>query len=174
MPHLQVHVPVSPLLPELASPASRNKPLPRLPTTVPAYAAASLLSLLDAADAELVLHVSRVHARPVQTTPVSLRSTRRPSSSKASSLRDPKRTSSLSATSSRACCALILLQNTSHSRADDKGVAPSLVAAKEKLQRSQLEDQLATAIAKRPPREELEEKGILKDTREEVADPASG
>ncbi|KAJ7782992.1 hypothetical protein B0H16DRAFT_1709821 [Mycena metata] len=104
MPHLQVHVPLSPLLPELASPVSRNKPLPRLPTTVPAYAAASLLSLLDTADAELVLHVSRVHA----------------------------------------------------------GVAPSLVAAKEKLQRSQLEDQLATAIAKRPPREELEEKGILK------------
>jgi len=56
---------------------------------------------------------------------------------------------------------------------DDKGVAPSLVAAKEKLQRSQLEDQLATAIAKRPPREELEEKGILKDAPEEAAAPAS-
>ncbi|KAJ7124878.1 hypothetical protein C8R44DRAFT_874742 [Mycena epipterygia] len=58
---------------------------------------------------------------------------------------------------------------------DDKGLAPSLVAAKEKLQRSQLEapiplttvspadcapkDQLANAIAARPPREELEKSG---------------
>ncbi|KAJ7188403.1 hypothetical protein C8R46DRAFT_1205557 [Mycena filopes] len=96
--HLKALVPLSPLLPELASPTSLNKPLPRLPATVPAHAAASLLSLLDAADTEITLH----------------------------------------------------------------GVAPSLVAAKEKLQRSQLEDQLSTAIAKRPAREELEEKGILK------------
>ncbi|KAJ6558591.1 hypothetical protein DFH09DRAFT_881321, partial [Mycena vulgaris] len=47
-------------------------------------------------------------------------------------------------------------------KADDKGLAPALVAAKEKLQRSQLEDHLANALAKRPPREELEKSGILK------------
>ncbi|KAJ7713947.1 hypothetical protein DFH07DRAFT_763199, partial [Mycena maculata] len=45
---------------------------------------------------------------------------------------------------------------------DDKGLAPALVAAKEKLQRSQLEDQLANAMSKRPTREELEKNGILK------------
>lgn len=50
---------------------------------------------------------------------------------------------------------------------DDKGLAPSLVAAKEKLQRSQLEDHLANAIAQRPPREELEKNGILKGFEEE-------
>ncbi|KAJ6557181.1 hypothetical protein B0H10DRAFT_2120978 [Mycena sp. CBHHK59/15] len=49
---------------------------------------------------------------------------------------------------------------------EDKGLAPSLVAAKEKLQRSQLEDQLANAIAQRPPREELEKSGILKESEE--------
>jgi len=52
---------------------------------------------------------------------------------------------------------------------DDKGLAPSLVAAKEKLQRSQLEDQLANAMSKRPTREELEKSGILKDAEEEEA-----
>jgi len=56
---------------------------------------------------------------------------------------------------------------------DDKGLAPALVAAKEKLQRSQLEDQLAKAVASRPPREELEKSGILKDAEEEEAAAAA-
>ncbi|KAK7057314.1 hypothetical protein R3P38DRAFT_2840550, partial [Favolaschia claudopus] len=52
---------------------------------------------------------------------------------------------------------------------DDKGIAPGLVAAKEKLQRSQLEDQLAKAVASRPTREELEKSGILKESEESPA-----
>ncbi|KAJ7132888.1 hypothetical protein C8R43DRAFT_1023856 [Mycena crocata] len=55
---------------------------------------------------------------------------------------------------------------------DDNGLAPSLVAAREKLQRSQLEDHLTNALAKRPPREELEKNGILKGSEKEEA-PAS-
>ncbi|EKM54350.1 uncharacterized protein PHACADRAFT_55046, partial [Phanerochaete carnosa HHB-10118-sp] len=43
---------------------------------------------------------------------------------------------------------------------DDK-VAPSLQAAKEKLERSQLEDKLGHALLQRPKREELEQQGIL-------------
>jgi len=56
---------------------------------------------------------------------------------------------------------------------DDKGLAPALIAAKEKLQRSQLEDQLAKAVASRPPREELEKSGILKGAEEEEAAAAA-
>jgi len=56
---------------------------------------------------------------------------------------------------------------------DDKGLAPALVAAKERLQRSQLEDQLAKAVASRPPREELEKSGILKGSEEEEAPAAA-
>lgn len=44
---------------------------------------------------------------------------------------------------------------------DDK-IAPSLQAAKEKLERSQLEDKLGHALQQRPKREELEQQGILK------------
>ncbi|KIP06593.1 hypothetical protein PHLGIDRAFT_19408 [Phlebiopsis gigantea 11061_1 CR5-6] len=44
---------------------------------------------------------------------------------------------------------------------DDK-VAPSLQAARDKLQRSQLEDKLGHALLQRPKREELEQEGILK------------
>ncbi|KAJ3868548.1 hypothetical protein EV359DRAFT_32010 [Lentinula novae-zelandiae] len=44
---------------------------------------------------------------------------------------------------------------------DDKGIAPSLVAAKEKLQRSQLEDKLGQALQQRPKPEELVKEGIL-------------
>ncbi|KAJ6475219.1 hypothetical protein C8R47DRAFT_692386 [Mycena vitilis] len=55
---------------------------------------------------------------------------------------------------------------------DDKGLSPALIAAKEKLQRSQLEDQLAKAVASRPPREELEKSGILKGSEEEAAPAA--
>ncbi|KAF7315298.1 Rpel repeat protein [Mycena indigotica] len=55
---------------------------------------------------------------------------------------------------------------------DDKGLAPALVAAKEKLQRSQLEDQLEKAIASRPTREQLEKDGIL-PTEEPEAAPAA-
>jgi len=53
---------------------------------------------------------------------------------------------------------------------DDKGIAPSLVAAKEKLQRSQLEDKLESAVQNRPKPEELIKKGILK---EDEAPPSS-
>ncbi|KAJ7209521.1 hypothetical protein GGX14DRAFT_451799, partial [Mycena pura] len=56
---------------------------------------------------------------------------------------------------------------------DDNGLAPSLVAAKEKLQRSQLEDQLANAIAQRPSRQELEKSGILRASEGEAGAPAS-
>jgi len=56
---------------------------------------------------------------------------------------------------------------------DDKGVAPALLAAREKLQRSQLEDQLAQAVAKRPTREELEKNGILKDADAADIPPAT-
>ncbi|KAI0686358.1 hypothetical protein BC835DRAFT_458903 [Cytidiella melzeri] len=43
---------------------------------------------------------------------------------------------------------------------DDK-VAPSLQAARDKLQRSQLEDKLDQALLQRPKREELIREGIL-------------
>ncbi|KAJ6499439.1 hypothetical protein C8R45DRAFT_1093647 [Mycena sanguinolenta] len=55
---------------------------------------------------------------------------------------------------------------------DDKGLAPALVAAREKLQRSQLEDNLAKAVASRPPREELE-KSALPDAEAENAAAAA-
>ncbi|KIK67082.1 hypothetical protein GYMLUDRAFT_156376, partial [Collybiopsis luxurians FD-317 M1] len=44
---------------------------------------------------------------------------------------------------------------------DDKGVAPALIAAKERLQRSQLEDKLGQALQQRPKPEELVKEGIL-------------
>ncbi|KAI0779838.1 hypothetical protein C8Q74DRAFT_718925 [Fomes fomentarius] len=47
-------------------------------------------------------------------------------------------------------------------RADDS-VAPALQAAKEKLQRSQLEDKLEHALQARPKPEELVKEGILKE-----------
>ncbi|KAI0633393.1 hypothetical protein C8Q77DRAFT_1114732 [Trametes polyzona] len=46
----------------------------------------------------------------------------------------------------------------------DDTVAPSLQAAKEKLQRSQLEDKLEHALQARPKPEELVKGGILKET----------
>ncbi|KAI0655949.1 hypothetical protein C8Q70DRAFT_1016455 [Cubamyces menziesii] len=46
----------------------------------------------------------------------------------------------------------------------DDSVAPSLQAAKEKLQRSQLEDKLEHALQARPKPEELVKGGILKET----------
>ncbi|KAI1796454.1 hypothetical protein LXA43DRAFT_1057754 [Ganoderma leucocontextum] len=46
----------------------------------------------------------------------------------------------------------------------DDSVAPALQAAKEKLQRSQLEDKLEHALQARPKPEELVKEGILKDT----------
>ncbi|THV06916.1 hypothetical protein K435DRAFT_416968 [Dendrothele bispora CBS 962.96] len=52
---------------------------------------------------------------------------------------------------------------------DDKGIAPSLVAAKEKLQRSQLEDKLDHALQQRPKAEDLVKGGIL---REDEAPPS--
>ncbi|KIM78953.1 hypothetical protein PILCRDRAFT_824073 [Piloderma croceum F 1598] len=45
----------------------------------------------------------------------------------------------------------------------DDSVAPALQAAKEKLQRSQLEDKLAHALQARPKAEELVQGGILKE-----------
>ncbi|KAK0504914.1 hypothetical protein EDD18DRAFT_318550 [Armillaria luteobubalina] len=48
---------------------------------------------------------------------------------------------------------------------DDKGIAPALVAAKEKLQRSQLEDKLDHALQQRPKAEELVKGGILLGAR---------
>ncbi|CAK5281432.1 unnamed protein product [Mycena citricolor] len=56
---------------------------------------------------------------------------------------------------------------------DDRGLAPALVAAKEKLQKARLEDQLANAIAHRPDREQLEKTGILKDSIQGEEAPAS-
>ncbi|KAF9050972.1 hypothetical protein BDZ89DRAFT_1056877 [Hymenopellis radicata] len=44
---------------------------------------------------------------------------------------------------------------------DDKGISPALVAAKERLQRSQLEDKLDQALQQRPKAEELVKEGIL-------------
>ncbi|KAF8647128.1 hypothetical protein AX16_006959 [Volvariella volvacea WC 439] len=44
---------------------------------------------------------------------------------------------------------------------DDEGVAPGLVAAKEKLKRSQLEDKLEHALQQRPKAEDLVKEGIL-------------
>jgi len=46
----------------------------------------------------------------------------------------------------------------------DDSVAPSLQAAREKLQRSQLEDKLEHALQQRPKPEELVKEGILQDT----------
>nr|VWO98339.1 Uncharacterized protein [Ganoderma boninense] len=46
----------------------------------------------------------------------------------------------------------------------DDSVAPALQAAKEKLQRSQLENKLEHALQARPKPEELVKEGILKDT----------
>jgi len=45
----------------------------------------------------------------------------------------------------------------------DDSVAPALQAAKEKLQRSQLEDKLTHALQARPKPEELVSEGILKE-----------
>ncbi|KAI0769312.1 hypothetical protein BD413DRAFT_557398 [Trametes elegans] len=45
----------------------------------------------------------------------------------------------------------------------DDSVAPALQAAKEKLQRSQLEDKLEHALQARPKPEELVKEGILKE-----------
>jgi len=44
---------------------------------------------------------------------------------------------------------------------DDKGVAPRLIAAKEQLERSQLEDKLDHALQQRPKAEKLVKEGIL-------------
>jgi len=44
---------------------------------------------------------------------------------------------------------------------DDKGISPALVAAKTKLERSQLEDKLGHALQQRPKPEELIKEGIL-------------
>ncbi|KAG6810287.1 hypothetical protein H0H93_010232 [Arthromyces matolae] len=44
---------------------------------------------------------------------------------------------------------------------DDKGIAPSLIAAREKLERSQLEDKLDHALQQRPKAAELVKEGIL-------------
>ncbi|KAG9220843.1 hypothetical protein CCMSSC00406_0002557 [Pleurotus cornucopiae] len=44
---------------------------------------------------------------------------------------------------------------------DDKGIAPSLIAAREALERSQLEDKLDHALQSRPKPEELVKEGIL-------------
>jgi len=46
---------------------------------------------------------------------------------------------------------------------DDKGIAPALIAAREKLERSRLEDKLDHALQQRPKPEELVQQGILKD-----------
>lgn len=51
---------------------------------------------------------------------------------------------------------------------DDKGIAPALVAAKEKLQRSQLEDKLDHALQQRPKVEELVKGGILLESEASV------
>jgi len=45
----------------------------------------------------------------------------------------------------------------------DDSVAPALQAAKEKLQRSQLEDKLTHALQARPKPEELVQEGILRE-----------
>ncbi|KAG6813660.1 hypothetical protein H0H92_008897 [Tricholoma furcatifolium] len=44
---------------------------------------------------------------------------------------------------------------------DDKGIDPSLIAAREKLERSQLEDKLEHALQQRPTASELVKEGIL-------------
>jgi len=44
---------------------------------------------------------------------------------------------------------------------DDKGVAPRLIAAREKLERSQLEDKLDHALQQRPKAGDLVKGGIL-------------
>jgi len=46
---------------------------------------------------------------------------------------------------------------------DDKGISPALLASREKLQRSQLEDKLEHALQARPKAEELVKEGILKE-----------
>ncbi|KAK0212987.1 hypothetical protein DFS33DRAFT_86599 [Desarmillaria ectypa] len=55
----------------------------------------------------------------------------------------------------------VFLSPTEYRLSDDKGIAPALVAAKEKLQRSQLEDILDHALQQRPKVEELVKGGIL-------------
>ncbi|KAG6862278.1 hypothetical protein C0995_015975 [Termitomyces sp. Mi166 len=52
---------------------------------------------------------------------------------------------------------------------DDKGVAPRLIAAREKLERSQLENKLDHALQQRPKAAELVKEGIL---TEEEAPPS--
>jgi len=52
---------------------------------------------------------------------------------------------------------------------DDKSVAPRLIAAREKLERSRLEDKLDHALQQRPKPDELVKSGIL---TEEEAPPA--
>ncbi|PFH51977.1 hypothetical protein AMATHDRAFT_140990 [Amanita thiersii Skay4041] len=48
---------------------------------------------------------------------------------------------------------------------DDKGVAPSLIATREKLERSRLQDKLDQALQHRPNQNELIEQGILNGLR---------
>nr|GAT57695.1 predicted protein [Mycena chlorophos] len=52
---------------------------------------------------------------------------------------------------------------------DDKGVAPSLVAAKAKLEKSQLEDKLEKKLQERPTKEKLQADGILHAEQDEAA-----
>ncbi|KAF9502031.1 hypothetical protein BDN71DRAFT_1379644 [Pleurotus eryngii] len=52
---------------------------------------------------------------------------------------------------------------------DDKGIAPSLIAAREALERSQLEDKLDHALQSRPKPEELVKEGILQRNPSEIS-----
>ncbi|TFK75291.1 hypothetical protein BDN72DRAFT_757994, partial [Pluteus cervinus] len=45
---------------------------------------------------------------------------------------------------------------------DDRGLAPALIASREQLKRSQLEDKLEHALQSRPKVEDLVKEGILK------------
>jgi len=55
----------------------------------------------------------------------------------------------------------------------EDNVAPALQAAKERLQRSQLEDKLDQALQQRPKPEELVKEGILKEDEAPVGDAAA-
>jgi len=46
---------------------------------------------------------------------------------------------------------------------DDTGISPRLIAARERLEKSQLQDKLEHALQHRPKQEELIKEGILPD-----------
>ncbi|KAJ3733662.1 hypothetical protein DFJ43DRAFT_1153260 [Lentinula guzmanii] len=112
---------------------------------IPATAILALLDLLDVFDADVETQVAHVKENIKDTFGLV-------------EICRAERVEKLARASHKSAFIRLLL-NTACT--DDKGIAPSLIAAKEKLQRSQLEDKLGQALQQRPKPEELVKEGIL-------------